>query len=491
MARDELNESGRRFLELLKVKSRARRATLKARASFPDPSSVRRNDLRPTLELVERALVDLIFPARNVRKLEATHVAEVARAIAELGFNHPVLINESNQVIDGVVRAEAAKRLGIDSVPCIVAGHLAPSQQRQLRLVLNRLQEKGSWDLGELKFVLEELVLEEVSLDATGFTVGEIDQILLDAEPASTEAGPLEPETDQEAVTKLGDIYEMGLHRLICGDARDAVVLEAVMAEDQAQLLLTDEPYNVAIRGNVTKGDHREFAMASGEMSDADFGVFNTAWMQASLKFLTDGSLFATFIDWRGYATVYTAALQLGLTPLNLIVWGKTNAGMGSLYRSQHELLPLFKKGKAAHINNIQLGKGGRWRSNLWQYPGASSMGSDARRGLKEHPTVKPTAMLEDALLDLTNRDDVVLDPFLGSGSTLIAAEKTGRRCRGVEIDPRYVDLTIRRWQHLTGRDAILQSTEQTFSEILSRQAAIEALPSSRPSTHLNGSNNA
>src|SRR5215213_4515082 len=173
--------------------------------------------------------------------------------------------------------------------------------------------------------------------------------------------------------------------------------------------------------------------------------------MQASLTFLTDGGLFATFIDWRGYATVHAAAVKLGLTPLNLIVWGKTNAGMGSLYRSQHELLPLFKKGKAAHINNVQLGKRGRWRSNLWQYPGASSIGSDARKGLKDHPSVKPTAMLEDALLDLSDREGIVLDPFLGSGSTLIAAEKTGRQCRGVEIDPRYVDVAVRRWQNVTG----------------------------------------
>jgi DNA modification methylase len=197
--------------------------------------------------------------------------------------------------------------------------------------------------------------------------------------------------------------------------------------------------------------------------------------MQASLAFLTDGGLFATFIAWRGYAIVHAAAIQLGLVPLNLVVWGKTNAGMGSLYRSQHELLPLFKKGKAAHVNNIQLGKAGRWRSNLWQYPGASSMGSDARRGLNDHPTVKPTAMLEDALLDLTNRDDVVLDPFSGSGSTLIAAEKTGRRCRGVEIDPRYVDLTVRRWQNITGRDAVLGSTGQTFGDIESRPEDVSA----------------
>ena len=194
-------------------------------------------------------------------------------------------------------------------------------------------------------------------------------------------------------------------------------------------------------------------------MSDLEFAAFNTAWMRAALDFLCDGGWFGTFIDWRGLSIVNTAAVELGLTPVNLIVWAKTNAGMGSLYRSQHELFPLFKKGKAPHINNINLGKDGRWRSNLWTYAGASSMGSDARAGLRDHPTTKPVAMLEDALLDLTNRGEIVLDSFLGSGSTLIAAEKTGRRCRGVEIDPGYVDVVIRRWQMLTGREAILEST--------------------------------
>ena len=162
--------------------------------------------------------------------------------------------------------------------------------------------------------------------------------------------------------------------------------------------------------------------------------------------------------------TVSTAAVELGLAPLNLI-WAKTNAGMGSLYRSQHELLPLFKKGNAAHVNNVKLGKGGRWRSNLWTYPGASSLGSDARRGLRDHPTVKPTAMLEDALLDLTNRDDSVLDPFLGSGSMLIAAEKTGRRCRAVELDPLYVDVAVRRWQAHSKRDAVHAESGELFCE--------------------------
>jgi DNA modification methylase len=206
--------------------------------------------------------------------------------------------------------------------------------------------------------------------------------------------------------------------------------------------------------------------MASGEMSNAEFLAFNSAWMSAALPWLCDGGVFGTFIDWRGYPTVFAAASKLALTPVNLIVWAKTNAGMGSLYRSQHELLPLFKKGNTPHVNNIDLGRNGRWRSNVWNYPGASSFGSDARRGLEDHPTVKPMAMLVDALHDLTNRGDIVLDPFLGSGSTLMAAESTDRCCRGVELDPLYIDVILRRYENETGESAILEETGETFDEL-------------------------
>ncbi len=223
-----------------------------------------------------------------------------------------------------------------------------------------------------------------------------------------SEQGPLEPDPDA-AVAKVGDMFQLGAHRIVCGDATEPAVLARLLEGDvPARFILTDEPYNVKIAGNVTGGAHREFAMASGEMTDAEFLAFNAAWMAAVLPYLCDGGVCGTFIDWRGYPTVFAAASKLRLIPLNLIVWAKTNAGMGSLYRSQHELLPLFKKGSASHLNNIELGKKGRWRSNVWTYPGASSLGSDARRGLKDHPTVKPTAMLEDALLDLTNRGDIV-----------------------------------------------------------------------------------
>jgi DNA modification methylase len=278
-------------------------------------------------------------------------------------------------------------------------------------------------------------------------------------------------------VARLGDQFILGDHAVICGDATDPKVLARLMGQDQARLLLTDEPYNVAIAGHVTGGDHREFVMASGEMSDEEFLAFNDAWMVAALPCLFEGALLGTFIDWRGQPTVQAAASRCNLTSVNLVVWVKTNAGMGSLYRSQHELLPLFKKGKASHVNNVELGKHGRWRSNVWTYPGASTLGSDARRGLQDHPTVKPVAMLEDALLDLTNRGDLVLDPFLGSGSTLIAAEKTGRYCRGLELDPLYVDVILRRYEAFTGRPAILRETGETFANVAERREQERRFP--------------
>jgi DNA modification methylase len=271
-----------------------------------------------------------------------------------------------------------------------------------------------------------------------------------------TDRGPLELD-DSEPIARPGDVFLLGPHKIVCGDSKDDAALAAIMGQDQARIVATDEPFNVKIAGHVTGGAHREFAMASGELSDTEFMTFNKDWIRVALPRLCEGGVLGSFIDWRGYHILHAAALEFGLTPLNLVVWSKSNGGMGSLYRSQHELFPLYKKGRKAHVNNVQLGKDGRWRSNVWSYPGASTMGSDARRGLHEHPTVKPVAMLEDALLDLTNRGDIVLDPFLGSGSTLIAAERTGRICRGVEIDPHYVDLIVRRYEACTGTTAILE----------------------------------
>lgn len=448
----------------LAAKNRRRRNTMAELAGAETSAGLRRNDLLPRLELEDLPVAELKLPERRLRKSDPTHVREVARAIEALGFLDPVLVGRENLVLDGVIRLEAARLLGLGQIPCIRIDHLSVAQQRLVRLAANRLAEKGQWDLPALKLELGELILTEAPLEITGFTSDEIDHILLDEDETGLEEGPLAPDANVVARAKLGDLYRLGSHRLICGDARDPAVWAKLMeGSAPARLLLTDEPYNVPVAGHVTKGPHREFAMASGEMSETEFQEFNADWMGAALNHLVDGGLLGTFIDWRSLATVESAARSLGLDPLALIVWAKTNAGMGSLYRSQHELLPLYKKGKAPHINNVALGKRGRSRSNLWTYPGASSLGSDARKGLILHPTVKPTALLADALLDLTHRGDIVLDPFLGSGSMLLAAERTGRICHGIEIDPLYVDIIIARFEQATGIKAVKE-------EVTSRQ---------------------
>jgi len=390
-------------------------------------------------------------------------------------------------VLDGWVRVEAARQSGLTSLPCVIADHLSRAEARLLRIALNRLGEKGRWDLGELKLEITELIVEEAPIEIVGFSGIELDQITLDEEPNGTETGPLEPDPEHEPIARPGDVFDLGPHRIACGDARDAGLLERLMAGEEARLVLTDVPYNVPIRGHVTGSGHREFAMASGEMSRTEYLTFNTAWIEAAERHLIDGGVLATFIDWRGYPTIHQAAEYRGLDPLNLIVWTKTNAGMGSLYRSAHELLPMFKKGNAPHVNNVELGRHGRWRSNVWTYPGASSIGSDARQGLRSHPTVKPTAMLEDALLDLTHRGEIVLDPFLGSGSTLIATETAGRVCRGVELDPLYVDLALKRFHAATGHEAVrLEPERRTVTERVASRARPE-MTALRPSPPFRG----
>lgn len=454
----------------LKTKNRDRRESLARVARQGAGARGVRNDVLPQLELVLMSIDDLRPSSRKVRKKDPAHVREVAASMSELGFCDPVLVGKNNVVLDGEIRLDAARLLGLTTVPAVRIDHLSPDEQRLLRLALNRLGEKGQWDFAELKIELQELIIEDVPIEITGFSLPEIDQILLDDETTVTEIGPLAREPNAQSIARVGDRFALGCHEVVCGDATDPRVLEVLMGEEQAQLLLTDEPYNVRIAGNVTGGSHREFVMGSGEMTDAEFLAFNEAWIGSCLPHLCDGALFGTFIDWRGNPTLHAAASGLGMAAVNLVVWAKTNAGMGSLYRSQHELLPVFKKGKAPHVNNVALGKHGRWRSNIWTYPGASSLGSDARRGLQEHPTVKPVAMLEDALLDMTNRGDIVLDPFLGSGSTLIAAEKTGRRCRGLELDPLYVDVILRRYHEVMGQHGVLIETGETFPEVAARR---------------------
>ena len=470
MSRDENNPlaTARSLKEQLKDKSRRRREELRQLAAPAAAPRTLRNDVAPQLDIIYLTLDEIRLPVRRVRRADATHVREVAASISALGFCNPVLIGKDNIIIDGEVRVEAAKLLGLGRAPCVRIEHLSLVEQRLLRLAVNRLGEKGQWDLEELKIEFEELILTEAPIDISGFSLDEIDNVVIGDEDDALEQGPLAPDPGAVAIARLGDVFQLGPHRLICGDSTDPAVLRLLMDGDPpARLILTDEPYNVKISGHVTGGAHREFPMASGELTNEEFLAFNLAWIETAIAYLCDGGIFGTFIDWRGWPVVSESAAKLSLTPLNLVVWAKPNAGMGSLYRSGHELLPLFKKGSAQHVNNVQLGKRGRWRSNVWSYPGASSLGSDARRGLQDHPTVKPTAMLKDALLDLTGRGDIVLDPFLGSGSMLIAADSAGRICRGAELDPLYVDVIVRRYEAATGKATVLVERGDRIEEVV------------------------
>lgn len=467
MVRDDLRRDSLR--EGLKTKGRSRRNAAARHAEAENGARPVRNDILPSLQIERCPVASLKSYLRKLRKSDPAHVRETANSISALGFNVPLLVGKDNVIIDGESRLEAAKLLGLSSVPCIRVDHLDETEQRLLRLAVNRLGEKGSWDIGELEAEFKELIIADAPIEISGFGSDEIDQIVIGGENAP-EVGDLAPPPGASAIAQVGDLFLLGPHRLICGNATDPALVERLMQTDVARMVFTDEPFNVAIRGNVSGGDHREFVMATGEMTDEQFLEFNRKWMDAVIPHLVDGGVLGTFIDWRGLPIAHAAATALGLTPLNLVVWAKTNAGMGSLYRSQHELLPLFKKGAASHVNNISLGQRGRHRTNLWTYPGASSFGSDARKGLQDHPTVKPTAMLQDALIDLTNRGEIILDPFLGSGSTLIAAENTGRICCGVELDPLYVDVVIRRYEGVTGTPASLADTGETFKKLVDRR---------------------
>jgi DNA modification methylase len=477
MAKDGLRRDSFGEGSKAKARGRSRRKAVAGHAEAEKASGrSRRNDILPSLRIEPCPLDALNLPVRKLRKNERAHVREIANAISTLGFNVPLLIGKNNVVIDGGSRLEAAKLLGLSSVPCIRVDHLDETEQRLLRLAVNRLGEKGFWDLGELEAEFKELIIADAPIEISGFGADEVEQLIHVADEDGPETADVALST-ASAVARVGDLFRLGTHRLMCGDASDPAVIQQLMGHDVARLVFTAEPCNVAIGGEVTDGEARKFASASGELAEAQCLAFHRQWIEAVLPYLVDGGLLGTFIDWRSLPILHAAATALALTPLDLIVWAKTNAGAGSLYRSQHELLPLFKKGSASHVNNLSLGKRGRHRTNLWTYPQASSSGSEARKGPLDRGAAKPTAMLKDALIDLSNRGDILLDPFLGSGSTLMAAENSGRVCRGVELNPLFIDVIIRRYEAATRTSTVLAETGEPFATLAARRLDDESGP--------------
>jgi len=425
------------------------------------------------LSLVWHQLDDLAPHPRNARTHSRKQIAKIAASIEQFGFTNPVLTDAEGRIIAGHGRVEAAKLLGMAQVPTIRLDHLSEEQLRAYVVADNRLAEIAGWDREMLAIELQHL--SEIDLDfdveIVGFETAEIDLMIGNLEAADAdEADQIpEPEDDRPAVTRIGDLWLLGRHRLLCADALDSASYERLMAGKSARMVFTDPPYNVPIGGHVSglgRTKHREFVMASGEMPPAAFQLFLQRMLSSHAAACADGALLYVCMDWRHLLELLQAGRETELTLINLCVWNKSNGGMGSFYRSKHELVPVFKKGRAPHINTIELGSHGRYRTNVWDYAGINAFGRNRLDELAMPPTVKPTSLVADAIKDCTRRGDIVLDGFAGSGTTLIAAEKSGRIGCGLELDPRYVDVAIRRWERLTGQKAVHAETRLTMDEL-------------------------
>jgi DNA modification methylase len=427
---------------------------------------------------IEELKPDPANPRCHTRK----QVRQIAESIKAFGFNVPILIDRYGNIIAGHGRWLAGREFGITEVPTLCLDHLTPAQARAFMIADNRLTEISVWDDRLLARQLKELSLVGLDFDieVTGFEMGEIDlRIASLDDPAQAEADPADvvPEIPATPLSKLGDMWLLHRHRLLCGSALDSPVFAALMGEERAATAFIDPPYNVRIDGHaggLGAIHHRPFPMASGEMARPEFTAFLGEAFRNLAAFSVDGAIHFVCMDWRHVEELLAAGREAYDELKNICVWVKDNAGMGSFYRSRHEFIAVFKHGRQGHRNNIQLGQFGRNRSNVWHYPGANSFTRYSEEGnlLALHPTVKPVAMVADAILDCSARGDIVLDAFLGSGTTLIAAERTGRRCHGMELDPAYVDTSVRRWQKLTGGSARHAASGRSFDD-LAREAEV------------------
>ena len=402
----------------------------------------------------------------NARTHSPKQIKQIARSIERFGFNNPVLIDDDDQIIAGHGRVEAAKQLELKTIPCVRLSHLNDADKKAYVLADNRLAEKAGWDNEILAIELQQLVDIGFDIDLTGFEPAETDLIIEGIGDESDQPENLVPEpNDGPPVSRLGDVWLLGKHVLVCGDSTDPATYSLLMGAERADLVFTDPPYNVRIDGHVSglgRIKHREFAMASGEMTEDQFASFLSQVYGLLCQYSRDGSIHQIFMDWRHMREMLTA----GDAHYYVCIWNKSNAGMGSFYRSKHEMVFVWKNGSGPHINTFELGQYGRHRSNVWDYDGVNTMRPGRSDELAMHPTVKPVALVADAIRDCSKRGSYVLDPFCGSGTVLISAEKTGRRARAIELDPGYVDVAIRRWENYTGKLARLAPLGETFEEI-------------------------
>ena len=415
------------------------------------------------LQMIDIALI--IASNKSLRKHYQKQLQKIINAIKKFGFTNPILVDKQLRIIAGELQLLAAKKLGLRQIPVIILEDLTPEEAEAIRILDNRIAEDGEWNFGNLKEEIEKLMKFDITFEDLGFDTVDYDEIFLinDSDENKIHNSDKEDESWLDAnippKVKFGDLWRLGDHFVYCGDSLLAKSFEIIMQGELAQIVITDPPYNCKINGHVCglgKTKHDEFAMASGEMTETEFAEFISKFMQHLIKFSIDGSLHYLFMDWAGLNTLLTQGKSHYTALKNIAVWNKLSGGMGLLYRSQNEMIPIFKNGKAKHQNHIQLGKNGRYRTNVWDYPGIRATNPSSLELLKLHPTVKSVPMLHDILLDASSKNDIVLDCFGGSGSTLLAAERCKRRARLIEISPRYVDVTIYRWEKETGKTAKL-----------------------------------
>jgi DNA methylase/ParB-like nuclease domain len=444
---------------------------------------------------IEYVSIDLLRPdPNNARTHSKRQISKIAKSMGRR-ITNPINADEDNKIIAGHGRYLAAVSLGMKTVPIIRLVGMGAAEKRIHAIFDNQVALDAGWKGAILAPELVALAalapLENLSLSDTGFEGGAMDAILHDHLEATSEPDDIPPPVREHAISRLGDRWLLGDHVVLCGDARSEADLRRLMMGSTAHMVVADAPFNVRVQGHVSgrgRVQHEEFAFASGEMTSDEFTKFLETTLGNAARVSAQGAVHFAFMDWRHITELITAGRAVYSAMLNLCIWVKSNGGQGSFYRSQHELIGVFRVGTAPHQNNIEMGKHGRNRSNVWTYPGVNSFGTGRKEALAMHPTVKPVALVADAMRDCTIKGDLVLDPFLGSGTTLMAAEKIGRLARGLEYEPRYVDVAIRRWEAYTGRDATLDRDGRTFSEIeAQRTSNIVNMPSHTTPAHDGG----
>jgi DNA modification methylase len=440
--------------------------------------------MRP-INLEKCPLVELPIEQAKPYENNARLHSELQLSMLEASFRRfrvmsPILISSDREVIAGHARLIVAKRVGLNTITAIVLPHLNATERKAFRIADNAIALRGEWSIELLSAEID--LISSLDLDFNpieiGFETGEIDSLTLAVKDRPNAAPAAhEPDRTAPATSRVGDMFRIGRHLVVCGDSKDPMCFSSALNGRRVAAVISDQPWNLP--ANFISGNgsirHPDFVECSGEKSDDEFRTFTERVLANQAQCCAPGALVFQFIDWRSVDVMVRAGKKCVGDLVNICVWVKQCGGLGSLWRSGHEFVCVFRAPGGKSKNNVQLGRHGRTRSNVWQYDSPRGFGAE-RAKLKLHPTCKNQTMIADAILDCTDRNDVVLDAFLGSGTTILAAHETGRIGVGIELDGYYVDLAVARIAEATGERAVCQDG-RTFEEVRAERAADRANP--------------